>query len=260
MSALTETQSVRFGSVDALYRYPVKSMQGLSVDTVELTNDGVAHDRQWALIDAESGKLMSAKRWSKLLLGVATDDGITLPDGTYRAFGDDDLDAVLSGWLGRDVVLRHVDADVAFSYEMTFDPPNDGAELFEIPTPSGSFLDLAPLHLVSRQTLDEMTRRRADLNWDVRRFRPNLVVDAPGLEAFGEDTWCGRRLVVGSVVAEALQPTVRCAMPLRAQPGLASQPSLFSALDQEHANHLGIYLTVVSPGIITKGDQVDVTL
>ncbi len=250
--------AVSGGTVDELYRYPVKSMQGLAVESVELGLSGIDGDRSRALIDVASGRLMSAKRWSRLLLGVADDIGITLPDGTHRPYESGDMDRVLSTWLERDVALHRVAPDVDLSYEMTFDPPNDDAELYEIPAPSGSFLDLAPVHLVSQQTLGGGVATRPDLNWDVRRFRPNLVVDAAGTRSFGEDAWCGRQLRIGSSVVEAMQPTVRCAMPLRAQPGLESQPALFHALDEIHANHLGIYLSVVTPGEIRVGDHIEI--
>ena len=250
--------AMRRGHVDALFRFPVKSMQGFGIDSVRLKLSGVEGDRERALVDIATGRLMSAKRWSKILFAVADDDGITLPDGTHRNYAASDLDSILSKWLGREIALRKVEPDESISYEMTFDPPNDEAELFEIPSPSGTFLDLAPLHLVSRQTLQENGIAYPELNWDVRRFRPNLVVDAPGLSAFGEDEWCGRRLRIGSTLVEAMQPTVRCAMPLRAQPGLDAQPPLFKALDEIHGNHLGIYMSVVTPGEIRVGDGVEV--
>ena len=244
------------GTVAELYRYPVKSMQGLHVDSIEVGPDGIAQDRERALIDVSTGKLMSAKRWSKLLMAAADDDGIALPDGIRVAYSDPDVDEVLSVWLARQVALRHVDPDAQVSYEMTFDPPNDDAELFEIPTPPGSFLDLAALHLVSRQTLHANEAARPDLDWDVRRFRPNVVADIPDGVPFGEDEWCGTRLQLGAAVVEAVQPTVRCAMPLRSQPGLSAQPALFSALDSIHANHLGIYLSVIATGTIRVGDRI----
>jgi len=255
---VADKAAVSGGTVDQLYRYPVKSMQGLAVESVELGLSGIDGDRSRALIDVASGRLMSAKRWSKLLLAVADDIGITLPDGTRRPYESGDMDRVLSTWLERDVALHEVAPDVDLSYEMTFDPPNDDAELYEIAAPSGSFLDLAPVHLVSQQTLRAGATTRPDLDWDVRRFRPNLVVDAVGTPSFGEDAWCGRQLRIGTAVVEALQATVRCAMPLRAQPGLVSQPSLFHALDEIHANHLGIYLSVVAPGAVRIGDRIEI--
>ena len=156
------------------------------------------------------------------------------------------------------MVLATSGPDVQVAYEMTFDPPDDEAEYYAIDAPAGSFLDLAAVHLVCTQTLDGCRAARPDLDWDVRRFRPNVVVDVPGLEPFGDDAWTGRRLRLGSVVLEAMQPTVRCAMPLRAQPGLASQPSLYAALEELHANHLGQYLSVVEPGEVRVGDPVEV--
>ncbi|HEX8804647.1 MAG TPA: MOSC N-terminal beta barrel domain-containing protein [Acidimicrobiales bacterium] len=256
MDADTETDTDTVATVAGLFRYPVKSLQGMAVDDLEVGADGAAGDRDRALVDVATGKLMSAKRWSRLLQGAADDDGVALPDGRRFGYDDPDLDAVLSDWLGRPVALRRAGPGVEVVYEMTFDPPDDSAELVDIPAPTGTFLDLAAVHLVSRETLAACATARPDLDWDVRRFRPNVLIDAPGLEAFGEDDWCGRRLGVGGAVLSARQPTVRCAMPLRPQPGLDGQPALFRALNDIHANHLGIYLDVVTPGPVRTGDAV----
>ena len=251
MSDVTTT-----GNVVELYRFPFKSMQGASVDSVEVGPTGVVGDRRRALLDASSGALLSAKRYGGLFGATADDAGVTLPDGTRVAFDDADVDDRLSAWLGVAVTLAETAPDVAVSYEMTFDPPNDDAEYYAIDAPPGSFLDLAAIHLVCRQTLDGCREVRGDLDWDVRRFRPNLVLDVPGLEPFAEDAWSGSRIRVGGAVLEVMMPTVRCAMPLRAQPGLDSQPGLYAALEEIHANHLGLYLSVVEPGEVRVGDPV----
>ena len=104
-------------------------------------------------------------------------------------------------------------------------------------------------------TLAGCAAAHPDLDWDVRRFRPNLVVEGP-TEAFAEDDWCGGQVRIGSAVLSASQPTVRCAMPLRAQPGLDRQADLYEAMEALHANHLGIYLDVAEPGEIAVGDRV----
>jgi uncharacterized protein YcbX len=242
-------------TVTDLYRYPVKSMQGVATDTVELGAAGFAGDRRWALVDVNTGRLMSAKRWSALLQASADDDAITLPDGSRLEVGGPETDAALSGWLGRDVRLVEAGDDEALAYEMTFDPPDDDAEYYAIDVPTGSLVDLAAAHLVALPTLRGAAERYGDLDWDVRRFRPNLVVDGD-LAPFDEDGWVGRTLRVGSAELAARQPTVRCAMPLRGQPGLDRQPGLYAALDELHANHLGLYLDVVTPGRISVGDEV----
>jgi uncharacterized protein YcbX len=241
--------------VTALYRYPVKSLQGRTEPALDLGAGGFAGDRRWALLDGATGRLMSAKRWSALLQGSADEAGITLPDGTRVEFGAADADERLSAWLARDVRLVEADPATAVSYEMTFDPPDDEAEYYAIDAPAGSYLDLAAAHLVAEPTLRSAAERYPDLDWDVRRFRPNVVVDGD-LTPFEEDTWVGRTLRIGSAELGVMQPTVRCAMPLRAQPGLERQAPLYAALDELHANHLGLYLDVVTPGRIEVGDEV----
>ena len=148
---------------------------------------------------------------------------------------------------------------------MTFDPPDDDAEYYEIPAPTGTFLDLAPLHLVTTTTLDHCAQARPDLNWDVRRFRPNLLFDTGTgtdavVEPFVENGWVDVELMIGpDVVIRVISATVRCAMPLRAQPGLHREPELFRAMTQLNEsipNHLGAYAEVISPGTVRVGDAV----
>jgi uncharacterized protein YcbX len=237
----------------------VKSLQGNEEQALTIGSEGVAGDRQRALVDESSGHLLSAKRVSALLGASGREGAIELPDGTELSWDADDVDDALSAWLGRSVRLAEPAADAALSYEMTFDPPNDEAEYYEIPAPVGSFRDLAPLHLITTATLDGCRERRPDLDWDVRRFRPNLLIDAAG-EPFLEDEWVGRRLAIGDeVILEDIGPTVRCAMPLRSQPGLGREPGLFKAMSELHElypNHLGAYAHVERPGTIRPGDQV----
>ena len=250
------------GTVVSCRRYPVKSLQGLEVDTLSVGSDVIQGDRQWALIDTASGQVLSAKRVALLLMGRADDEMITLPDGTRIRLDDPRAPEQLSEWLERDVVLTSTSElveGVELSYDMTFDPPDDSAEYYEIPVPAGTFLDLAPVHLVTTATLSGCAELRPDLDWDVRRFRPNLVLDVPG-EVFVEDAWSGRHLRIGDdLVLEVAGPTVRCAMPLRAQPDLERQPELFHAMGDLHAafpNHLGAYANVVNPGRVLVGDTV----
>jgi hypothetical protein len=221
----TAATSRAVGTVVALYRYPVKSLQGMRVESVRLGRGWIEGDRRRALIDGVSGRLMSAKRHRRLLEAAADDESITLPDGRRISYEDPETDEVLSAWLGRPVRLETVAPTTAVAYEMTFEPPNDEAEFVEIPSPPGTFLDLSAAHMMTTATLDHCARRYPPLDWDVRRFRPNLVVG--GAEAaFAEDLWCGHRLSVGQAVLGAVQPTVRCAMPLRAQPGLDRERAL----------------------------------
>jgi uncharacterized protein YcbX len=260
---------VQLGTLSQCWRYPFKSMQGASVSSLDIGTHGVAGDRAYALMDCATGKVLSAKAVKLLLDAAADDEQVQLPDGTAVELGSPDRDEVLSAWLGRDVTVLHLEQgevpEPGLAYEMTFDPPDDDAEMYDIELPAHGFVDLAPLHLVATSTLDGCRSARPDLDWDVRRFRPNLVLDHDG-PTFAEDDWVGSRLAIGDrcVVAVA-QPTVRCAMPLRAQPAgpdggaLERQPALFAAMNELHAaapNHLGAYLDVVAPGPVRVGDPV----
>lgn len=255
MSSLSE---VPVGTVTGCWRYPVKSLQGLSVDSLVVDPTGVDGDRAFGLIDVETGRLLSAKRVSSMLHAGADDHAIALPDGTTVELHDQEVHRVLSTWLGREVRLVAAAEAGAVAYEMTFDPPDDDAEYYEIPAPPGSVVDLAPVHLVATATLDACATARPDLDWDVRRFRPNLVLDVD-VEPWGEQDWVDRQLAVGTAVLTVNGPTVRCAMPLRAQPGVARQPEIFAALsglNPSYPNHLGLYCDVAEAGRVELGDTV----
>ena len=109
-------------TVEAVFRYPVKSMLGTQVEQAEVLASGLAADRRWALVDLQTGKVASAKQprlWRSLLhLRAEHHEGadrsdpagavtITLPDGTAVEAGDPGTDEVLSRLTGRPVALRH---------------------------------------------------------------------------------------------------------------------------------------------------------
>jgi len=205
------------GNVTRCRRHPVKSLQGIEESRLDITTEGVVGDRSRGLVDVATGHLLSAKRTAALLHGSADDRGVTLPDGSVVAYDDPDVDDRLSAWLGRPVHLAALDEAGARSFEMTFDPPNDDAEYYEIPAPPGTFLDSAPVHLVTTATLRHVEAVRPNLDWDVRRFRPNLVLDVDG-PGFVEGSWVDRELRVGGAVLRVVGPTVRCAMPCGPSP------------------------------------------
>ena len=188
-----------------------------------------------------------------------------LPDGTVVRLDDGDRDAVLSSWLGRRVTVLSLDQSGGRSYEMTFDPPDDDAEYFEIPLPEHGFVDLAPLHVVASATLDDAVGRVP--NWigtsDVSGRTCSSTTTAPPSP---RTPGSGSQLRIGEdCVLSVDQPTVRCAMPLRAQPPLGERPALdrqqqlFSAMNDLHEafpNHLGVYVGVVQAGTVAVGDTV----
>jgi uncharacterized protein len=251
------------GSVAELWHFPVKSMQGTRVDALDLTEKGAEGDRGWAVVDPAEGKVLSAKRWSQLLeaTGGRGEDGtitITLPDGSAHEAGDPATDAALSAWLDHEVRLIQPPVGDGLPYDLPTDAWDDTSPLWQFPgPPGGPFVDLAAAHLLTTASLRAAEALRPESAWDVRRFRPNAVLDVAG-EGFVEDAWVGRAVGVGDAVAEPFMPTVRCALPTRAQPGLAKDPDIARTLRDGHDLNLGVYCNVSVAGRVRLGD--DVTL
>ncbi len=267
------------GTIAELWRFPVKSMQGEPVTELELSATGFVGDRGHALVDQVTGKTLSAKTVPELLFAAARiEQGsviITLPDGHEHDAVDPDTSAVLAAWIDRDVLLLPADAARATSYEMTFDPEDDDAELYDIPVEAGTYFDLTPVHLLTTGSLATMASAHPGGVWDVRRFRPNVLVAtipppggaavpqapvAPGTShpGFPEDAWVGATVGLGEAAISVVMPAVRCAMPPRAQPGFARDLEIFRTMNAHHGNHLGVYAAPVGPGQVRVGDLVTV--
>jgi uncharacterized protein YcbX len=133
------------------------------------------------------------------------------------------------------------------------------AEGFEFYTPPGTYFDLFPLHLLTTAALDTMQRMNAGAAWDVRRFRPNLLIETgAALTGHVERNWRGHRIRIGGFEAAGQLPTVRCAMPTHAQGGLPRDPSVLRTIVREADQCLGLYASVARPGWVAVGDSVDV--
>jgi len=190
------------GRVVALWRHPVKSMQGERIEQGELGASGLPFDRRWGVIDVETGKVLSAKREAKLLMGASRLAGevpeVRLPDRDWRPFTDPALDGDLSAWLGRPVTLQAADAEAAASYQMNVDAHD--ADGFPEDAWIGSTVHVgdAELTVVAPTVRCVMTTRaQPDLGRDLgivkavnRDHESNLgvyaVVSRPGRVAVGD--------------------------------------------------------------------------
>ena len=204
----------QIGTVASLWRYPVKSMLGEQLDEAEITSGGVVGDRAYALVDTETGQVVSAKhprKWGALLTfraeyvdpPVAGDElppvRITFPDGTDVRSDGDGIDGALSDAVGRTVELRSA-APAAKSFEEVWpdieglapqelidatrvegDAGEPGATISQLPlgldAPAESFFDLARLHLLTSATLARLGELYPEGTFDVRRYRPNVFVE-----------------------------------------------------------------------------------
>lgn len=266
------------GTVASLHRYPVKSMQGETLDEVELTDDGVVGDRIWALRDAETGKLVSAKRprlWRAMLdcRAVTADDGgvdVTTPDGETFGITDPALRISLNALFGREIGVEEAAEAQQGVYESDW-PEIEGVSLsgeLDLPTNlSGegtSFIDVGILHLLTSTSLRSLQDAAPDVTVDVRRFRPSMVLDTPGLDGFPENDWSGRTMTIGDVRITVGDPAPRCVMTTVAQPDLPRELAVLQAIAAENrlTNEvgsfacLGVYASVAVGGTVRVGDEV----
>ena len=124
-------------------------------------------------------------------------------------------------------------------------------------TPPGTFVDLSPVHVLSTASLRDLAAGGAP--YDVRRFRPNVLVDvdAPDRE-FPESGWVGGEVTVGKAVLRVTNPTIRCVVPTRPQPDLDLDRALTRQLAERTNRFLGVYADVRTPGVVQVGDTVSV--
>ena len=245
------------GTVAQLWRYPVKSFQGEPVAELTIGPGGAGGDRVLAVVDPAAQKVLSAKRYADLLLASARLDGsrvvLTLPDGTEHASDDPGVHEALSAWLGLDVRLEHPPADVVYPMEMYTGMSDEDTPLFDWPGPPGTWLDLADSHWVTTASLATIAGEHPEGQWDVRRFRPNGLIETTS-EGYPEEGWPTFEL--GEVQVEVLMPTMRCSMPSRAQPGLERDKSIGTTIRDANSNNLGVYARVTRSGTVRVCDSV----
>ena len=246
-----------------LWRHPVKSLQGEPLDTAVIERDGLAGDRSWGIRDLASGRILTGRREPVLLLARShlDDQGrpeITLPDGTVCTGAGASTDETLTAWLGRPVSLVEAAAGPGATAEFFADATDDTSLAIEWTMPQGRFVDALPLLVLTTASLRAGQALHADGVWDVRRFRPNLLLDTDGSDWL-EDTWAGRSLRIGTVVVGVRVPCERCTMVTRPQPGLDRDLDVYRTLARHHHATFGMWSEVESPGTIAVGDPVEVS-
>jgi uncharacterized protein YcbX len=211
---------------------------------------------------------------------------ITFPDGTVLSSNDGGVDAKLSELAGRDVELTPLPPSedtslhkltraersdtmspgwLRAAFGMSDDEKlpdlsmvrvSDMVNFTRYSTPPGMFVDLAPVHVLSKTSLETIgAELGSDL--DVRRFRPNvlLALDNPD-DGLPESHWTGARLELGGAVLDVTMPTIRCVVPSRAQPGFDVDRRITKAVATRAQRCLGVYCWVQSGGSVRVGDDV----
>ncbi|MDE0580988.1 MAG: MOSC domain-containing protein [bacterium] len=235
-------------SITELWRYPVKSMGGERVESLELRTSAVVGDRQWAVRNSETGKIASAKRprpYGQLLSWSARTqaDGRLVavsPDGGEYAVGSGELDAALTEALGEQVQVVEVEEGRDETYGSEW-PEIPGTVLSDVEvdlpiaaiTEKTSFVDASAVHIIVNQSMKYLASLLDGVKLGVERFRPNIVLNAHddvGSGEFADLAWKDIDFKIGNAELRIGDATPRCVMTTLAQPGYEQAKGVLQVL------------------------------
>lgn len=276
--------------VSELWRYPVKSMLGERVGSVDVVADGIVGDRMWAARDEVRGGIRGAKKIGALMrLAAAYDDGpgspvtITLPDGSTVRAGADGTDAAVSAALDHEVTLWPRLPATELDHYRRGAPDSDDLleelrsifgrdpdeplpdlsifppEILEYESPLGTYHDAFPLMLMTSSAMRSLTEALPDSVIDIRRFRPSMVIDTGEETGHPEFDWIGRTVRVGDVELGIRAGCPRCVMVTReVDASLPADRAVLRHIVADLDQNLGVYAEILTPGAVRVGDTVTV--
>jgi uncharacterized protein YcbX len=183
-----------------------------------------------------------------------------LPDGTHIFSDQDEIDHSLSTVLGREVKLMSANLDKP-SYEEYW-PDIEGLAQRENVTdedmPPQTFFDIAVIHLLTTSTIDHLRELYPEGRFEVRRFRPNIVIDSgSGEKDFIENMWVGKNLAIGEeTILKITAPCTRCVMTTLPQADLPRDLGILRTVAKYNQVHAGVYASVYRGGTIRRGDLI----
>ncbi|MEP6570385.1 MAG: MOSC domain-containing protein [Acidobacteriota bacterium] len=258
---------ITVGTVESLWRYPVKSMRGVEMTEAFMGFSGFYGDRCYAFKNSASRKgfpYLNANLQQEMLRyrpqfrfperaitppnlieamnippGVTPANAdaedmivdVVTPSGAVVALNDPALKVMLVEGLRGDNHLTLVRSDRALT-------------------------DCRPVSLISAQTVQKI---QAELNIpiDKRRFRANVYFNLESNVGFAEDEFVGRRVRIGSKAEIAiLERDPRCKM-ISLDPDTGEHnPEVLRKVANAHDNLAGVYCAVLVEGVLTKGDSI----
>ena len=236
--------AIEIGQVEALFRYPVKSMGGEPLEAAGLGWHGLEGDRRLAFrrLDDRSGfPWLTAGKLPGLLLfsprrreaaSGELPSHIRTPDGAELPVFGEDLAAEVGRRFGAPVQMMHLDRGI---------------------------FDEATISVIASDTVREIARL-AGRSPDIRRFRPNVVVRALRPVPFQEDAWVGGELSFGegddAPAVTVTMRDLRCSMVNLDPDSAGSAPEVLKAVVRANRNNAGIYGAVIRPGRLAVGQTV----
>ncbi|UAW96916.1 MOSC domain-containing protein [Halopseudomonas nanhaiensis] len=275
------------GTIKEIWRYPVKGMGGERVGSSRLTDVGVDGDREWAVRDVLRDEIQSCKFRPDLLRCTASHEPgstvplVELPTGERLSCNDPGLGERLSALVGHASRLEPLQSNEGLDrfrryhggangwldeLKATFDreegeplPDLDGLppSVADFVVSPGTFFLVAPLHIVTTASLERLAQLREEADWDVRRFRPNLVIETTAdFAGFPEQEWIGRTLRLGGATVKCTAPAPRCGAITRAQRDFGADTRVLRTVVRHAEQNVGVYGQTAQAGLVQRGEQV----
>jgi uncharacterized protein YcbX len=280
---------MKAGIVKEIWRYPVKGMAGEQVEQCAIGPSGLDGDRIWALRDVARKEIQSCKFRPELLSCSATTRkdsalrhvDIALPDNLSSASDDPGVHRALSELVGYhstleklqpvealDFYRRHKTDDTTWLDELkatfTREPGEPLPDFSQMPqqardfvTVPGTFFLVTPFHIITSATLNHMKSLLPEADWDVRRFRPNIVIETSDSDkGLVEQGWIGRRMRIAESRIDCTATAPRCGAVTRQQQELGFDKSMLRTIISEAEQNLGIYGSISNQATLAVGDTV----
>jgi hypothetical protein len=241
------------GTVAEIWRYPVSSLAGEPLPVAEISGSGIRGDRQFGLVDAETGDIAApdqhhrwrpaariAARWS-----LEGELEIAVPGGGWWPALSRDASRAMTAHMGFSVEIRQLGSIANERW-----PPH--------PPLAVPRYERSAIHLVTSASLAELQRRLPRSLIDVRRFRPNVVVRTTEASRFPEYRWVGRALKMGSVLLQIFEPCQRCGFTAIEQDSLPYDPEILRTLVGDNAGSFGVLCAVTNVGVVATGDAAEI--
>jgi uncharacterized protein YcbX len=254
------------GTVDSLWRYPVKSMRGEELDELFAGYAGVYGDRVFAFSSSASPKgfpFFTGRDQRQMIRYHAR---FRNPEKAAHPINLAEAESSRANPISANASELMIDVETPDGKTFAIDDPAlidilrvniDGQHELTLLRSEKAITDCRPLSIFGVQSAKKLGEETGT-KVDKRRFRANVYVDLKNADGFAEDKFVGKTLRIGSRVAvSVLERDPRCMM-ITLDPDTAEKsPAILKAVAQAHEGMAGLYGAVLAEGMIRKGDPVE---
>jgi MOSC domain-containing protein len=254
------------GTVESLWRYPVKSMRGEELDEAFAGFSGIYGDRLFAFRSSASHQgfpYLTAREQRSLLQYRPR---FRYPDKAARPINLIEAESKGANPLSADLAELVVDVETPDGQKLAIDDRAliemlradiDQKHQLTLMQSQRAMTDCRPVSIFAVQSAKKLGEETG-IKVDKRRFRANVYLDLTSSDGFAEDAFVGRSLRIGpKVVVSILERDPRCMM-ITLDPDTAEkEPVLLKKVAQAHSGMAGVYGAVLVEGMLRKGDPIE---